>query len=155
MLGAVLLLAGAFKLGYDSGEAKSRSLHEADRAAMEQAMRVLEARYREKEQSWQGKIRGIEQRYLERVKESEVALEAELAAVGTEQRRLREQFRGCQRSLSSASEDATPSRGGDAAREGGLSPEDESVALRIAHDADAVVHQLHACQAYIREVVNG
>lgn len=45
---------------------------------------------------------------------------------------------------------ATPGSGGDEATYGGLQPADEQFLVRFAHEADAVVDTLTACQAAVK-----
>ena len=143
-------LGAAYWSGYSSGKEAVQIRWDADVQARTKAQIEQEIANREKERGWSREVQSAQDALAAAQAAAQADLDAALRDINTDNLKLRERFRACQSSRVPGTPAAPGS--GDGASQGGLSKADEELALRIASDADRVVHQLTTCQAYIRTV---
>ena len=141
---------GGYWSGYGSGKKHVQTQWDADIQARTQKQIEQEVANREKERGWSREVQSAQDALAAAQATAQADLDAALRDINTDNLKLRERFRACQSSRVPGAPAAPGS--GDGASQGGLSKADEELALRIASDADRVVHQLVACQAYVRTV---
>jgi hypothetical protein len=149
VLVALAALGYAANSVYSAGQADIQAKWDTEKAAQATQYNALVAENVAKERVWQSELQTAQDALSAATENTRADLDSTLADVRADNLRLRNRFRACQTRVSSA---AGTTGGDDAAGQGGLSREDEELALRIGADADQVAHKLAACQAYIQTI---
>lgn len=134
---------------YNKGQANVEAKWESERKERLFAIAEQDAIDRAKEREWASELQFAQDQLAQATQDTQAELDTAIADIRTDNLRLRDRFRSCSRDLSKASESTS---GNDETSQGGLSPEDEKLALRIGAEADQVVHQLTACQRYVSSI---
>jgi hypothetical protein len=145
----VAALWAGYSAIYSAGQESVQVEWNKETAQRKQADMAQEVKNLAREREWNRELQVAQDMLGEATKSTQTELDRTVANVRADNLRLRERFRACSNKLSTNSD---PARGDDAANKGGLSRADEELALRIGAEADQVVHQLAACQQYVRSI---
>lgn len=145
-------LLATYSRGRHVGAAEVQARWDAARAQSAEQLASLESEYRAREQHLQQANQELSDDLHVQLDQTRseylLALDAVRAGTG----RLRQQFRGCATDVPSTTSVAGTTHGNDDSGAGGLSAEDQAVALRIGSDANRVAAKLAACQAYVDSI---
>lgn len=144
-------LAAAYALGYQSGSNAVAYEWEQDKLARAHKLIEQESRHRAIERRWSQSVTELMDWHNRAKEGTENEYQGIVSDLESGNHRLRDDLRGCRTELSNA---ARSPGSNDGASGAGLSEARQRMALRIGADADQVVHQLTACQAYVRESLN-
>lgn len=148
ILAALAVIAGMNACSYSKGKATVQAEWELAKAAQAQELANIRAENRVKERGWADEMQKTQDALAAATFNTQFQLNAALADVQSDNLKLRERFRACNR----VSPDTKASGGNHEASQGGLSGADQEFLLRIGAEADQVVHQLTSCQSYIRSL---
>lgn len=142
-----LVAIGELNSAHNSTLARINTAHRSALAAEQARARITEQQHAQR-------MAILDQEHTEALENARNQTERDIDSVRTGTISVRDRFTcpaGSDRAADSGTGNAGPAPGiRDAAQTGGLRPEDAAFLIRLADEADAVVRQLSACQAIVR-----
>lgn len=149
ILALLLIVSMVYSKGRAAGEAATTAIYEAKIAEAREEARLLADAYRIQEKANAQEMAVIDQQHQEALTNAQAEADRVLESVRAGTVRVRNKLT-CPKASSGVSDVASTTSSGDAGEGSGLSQADAELVLRIAAEADQVVHQLKACQAIVR-----